>query len=128
MQSGKIWVSYNTGTLFAAAIGYFDPSAASPALQTPAVMGGWFSAPHLAADPKDTGVLVAIGSGTSGSGLASYDTAANPVNTLAGSPGGPTVCGNEQDLAVAPGGSEFAMSPSPAMMRGPPMTCTARPA
>jgi hypothetical protein len=110
VQSGKIWVSYNTGTLFAAAIGYFDPSAASPALQAPAVMGGWESAPQLAADPEDTGVLVAIGSGGSVAGLASYDTAANPVTTLAGSPSGLSVCGNEQDLAVAPGGAEFAVA------------------
>jgi YVTN family beta-propeller protein len=109
-QSGKIWVSYNTGTLFAAAIGYFDPSAASPSLQTPAVMAGWFSAPQLAADPEDTGVLVAAGSGTSTAGLASYDTAANPVTTLAGSPGAPPACSDEDDLAVAPGGSEFAVA------------------
>src|SRR5262249_37368421 len=37
-QSGKIWVSYNTGTLFQAAVGYFDPSVPSPALQAPANM------------------------------------------------------------------------------------------
>ena len=109
-QSGKIWVSYNTGTLFAAAVGYFDPSASSPALQTPAVMGGWYTAPQLAADPTDTGVLVAIGSGTSVAGLASYDTAANPVSTIAGSPGGSPVCSDERDLAVAPGGSQFAVA------------------
>ena len=110
VQSGKIWVSYNTGTLFAAAVGYFDPSASSPALQTPAVMGGWYTAPQLAADPTDTGVLVAIGSGMSVAGLASYDTAANPVSTLAGSPGESPVCSDEQDLAVAPGGSQFAVA------------------
>jgi YVTN family beta-propeller protein len=110
VQSGNIWVSYDTGAAFAAAIGFFDPSAPSPSLQTPAAMGGWSSAPQLAADPQDTGVLVAAGPGTSASGLASYDTAANPVTTLAGSPTGPAVCGNEQDLAVAPGGSEFAVA------------------
>jgi hypothetical protein len=110
VQSGKIWVSYNTGTVFAAAIGYFDPSAASPSLQTPAAMAGWSSAPQLAADPQDTGVLVAAGAGTGATGLASYDTATSPVTTLAGSPGGSSVCGNEQDLAVAPGGSEFAVA------------------
>jgi hypothetical protein len=109
VQSGEVWVSYNTGTAFAAAIGFFDPSAASPSLQSPAAMGGWQSAPQLAADPQDTGVLVAIGSGSS-SGLASYDTATDPVSTLAGSPGGNSVCGDEQDLAVAPGGSEFAVA------------------
>jgi hypothetical protein len=109
-QSGKIWVSYSTGTLFAAAIGSFDPSAASPTLQTPAAMSGWFSAPQLAADPHDTGVLVATGTGSSATGLASYDTAADPVSTLAGSPTGPSPCSNEQDLAVSPGGSEFAVA------------------
>jgi hypothetical protein len=106
-QSGKIWVSYNTGGSFAA-IGYFDPSAASPALQTPAVMSGWSSAPQIAADPQDTGVLVATGSFPNG--LASYDTAANPVTTLAGSPTGSSGCSDEQDLAVSPGGSEFAVA------------------
>jgi YVTN family beta-propeller protein len=110
VQSGKIWVSYDTGTLFAAGVGYFDPSASSPALQTPAVMGGWYAAPQIAADPTDTGVLVAIGSGTGATGLASYDTAADPVSTIAGSPGSPPVCGDEQDLAVAPGGSQFAVA------------------
>ena len=109
VQSGKVWVSYNTGTLFQAAVGYFDPLAASPSLQAPANMSGWFSAPQLAADPEDTGVLVAVGTGTSGSGLASYDTAANPVSTLAGSPGAPPVC-QEQDLAIAPGGAEFTVA------------------
>ena len=109
VQSGKIWVSYNTGTVFDAGIGYLDPSAASPSLQTPANMSGWFTAPQLAADPEDTGVLVAVGTGTSGSGLASYDTAANPVTILAGSPGAPPVC-QEQDIAVAPGGAEFAVA------------------
>jgi hypothetical protein len=107
-QSGKVWVSYNTGGAFTAAIGYFDPSAASPALQTPAVMSGWSDAPQIAADPQDTGVLVATGSFPNG--LASYDTAANPVSTLAGSPTGSSGCSDEQDLAVAPGGSEFAVA------------------
>ncbi len=109
VQSGKIWVSYNTGTAFAAAIGFFDPSAASPSLQSPAAMGGWSSAPQLAADPRDTGVLVGIGANST-TGLASYDTATDPVTTLAGSPGGKSVCGNEQDLSVAPGGAEFAVA------------------
>jgi hypothetical protein len=110
VQSGKVWVSYNnTGSLYQSGVGYFDPSAASPSLQTPANMSGWLGAPQLAADPEDTGVLVAVGTGTSGSGLASYDTAANPVTTLAGSPGTLSVCGDEQDLAVAPGGAEFAV-------------------
>jgi YVTN family beta-propeller protein len=109
VQSGKIWVSYNTGTVFAAGVGYFDPSSASPALQAPANMSGWYTAPQLAADPSDTGVLVAVGTGTSASGLASYDTAANPVATLAGSPGASPVC-QERDVAVAPGGAQFAVA------------------
>jgi YVTN family beta-propeller protein len=109
-QSGKIWVSYNNGTAFGAAIGFFDPSAASPTLQTPAAMSGWSSAPQLAVDPQDTGVLVATGPSSSPTGLASYDTAANPVTTLAGSPTEPSGCGDEQDVAVSPGGSEFAVA------------------
>ncbi len=108
-QSGKIWVSYNNGTAFGAAIGFFDPSASSSTLQTPAAMSGWSSAPQIAADPRDTGVLVATGPG-SASGLASYDTAADPVTTLAGSPTQSSGCSTEQDLAIAPGGSEFAVA------------------
>jgi hypothetical protein len=109
VQSGKIWVSYYTAT-GRAAIGFIDPSANPPALHTQAALKGWQEAPQLAADPQDTGVLVAIGPGTSSWGLASYDTATNPVTTLAGSPNRASGCGTEADLAVAPGGSEFAVA------------------
>ena len=110
VQSGKVWVSFYAATAGNAGIGYFDPSVASPALQTPAVMSGWGEPPQLASDPKDTGVLVAIGTGTSGFGLASYDTTTDPVTPRAGSPNTSPNCGNEQDLAVAPGGAEFAIA------------------
>jgi YVTN family beta-propeller protein len=111
VQSGKVWVSYNnTASLYQSGVGYFDPSAASPSLQAPANMTGWIGAPQIAADPEDTGVLVAVGTGTGGTGLASYDTAADPVSTIAGSPGSsPPIC-QEEDLAVAPGGAEFAVA------------------
>jgi hypothetical protein len=108
VQSGKIWVSYYTAT-GKAAIGFIDPSANPPALHTQAALKGWQEVPQLAADPQDTGVLVAIG-GASTVGLASYDTATNPVTTLAGSPTVPDGCSDEPDIAVAPGGSEFAVA------------------
>jgi hypothetical protein len=42
-----------------------------PAFQTQAAMGGWYAAPELAADPQDTGVLVAAEPGMSPSSVAS---------------------------------------------------------
>ncbi len=65
VQSGKVWVSYDTGTVGSAAIGDIDLSATTPAFETQAAMGGWYSAPGLAADPDDTGVLVAAEPGLS---------------------------------------------------------------
>ena len=62
LQSGKLWVSYNgtpAGSAGEGAIGDLDLSAASPALETQGPTGGWYSAPDLAADPSDTGVLAA---------------------------------------------------------------------
>ena len=106
VQSGKIWVSFDTGTPSSAGIGYFDLSVTSPTLQTPATAQGWSFAPQLAADPEDTGVLVAMGSGASWS-VATYNTATSPVTTLAA--GFPAGC-NGTDLAVAPGGAEFALA------------------
>lgn len=114
VQSGKLWVSYDTGTAGTAGIGDFDLSAASPALETQAAMGGWASPPMIAADPTDTGnVLVAIEPGTgTAAEAASYDTAADPVTARAGMSTltdlDSASCVNATDLAVLPGGARFA--------------------
>lgn len=108
-QSGKVWVSYNTGSGGQAAIGDIDLSAATPAFQTQAAMGGWSSAPDIAADPDDTGVLVAAEPGSSPSSVASYNVSADPATVTAQSTFFQN-CENEGDLAVTPGGSEFILA------------------
>ncbi len=108
VQSGKLWVSYDTGTIGSATIGDFDLSAATPALETQAAMGGWYSAPMIAADPTDAGhVLVAIQQGMDPAPAASYDTGADPVTLNAKKADLPDDCENAQDLAVVPGGAQF---------------------
>ncbi len=109
VQSGKVWVSYNTGTVGAAAIGDIDLSAKPPAFQTQAAMGGWYAAPELAADPHDTGVIVAAEPGMTPASVASYNVSVDPATVRAQSASF-TNCENQQDLAVVPGGSEFILA------------------
>lgn len=105
VQSGKVWVSYNTATVGQAAIGDIDLSAATPSFHTQANMGGWYAAPQLAADPLDSGVLIAAEPSQSPVSAASYDPTVDPVTVRAQSTLSNN-CDNEQDLAVAPGGAE----------------------
>ena len=112
VQSGELWVSYDTGTAGSSTIGDFDLSAANPALEPQTAMGGWYSAPMIAADPSDTGnVLVALEPGESPAAAASYDTSQDPVAVRAKSSelknGNQDNCDNAQDLAVVPGGGQF---------------------
>ena len=109
VQSGKVWVSYSNGTAGQAAIGDIDVAAASPVFQTQAAMGGWYSAPDLAADPQDSGVLVAAQPSSSPSTVASYSVSADPA-TATVPPTWFQNCENEQDLAVIPGGSQFILA------------------
>lgn len=109
VQSGKVWVSYDTGTVGESAIGDIDLSATSPAFQTQAAMGGWYAAPQLAADPQDTGVLVAVEPGMSPASVASYNVATDPATVTAPSTSLQN-CDNEQDVAVAPGGAQFVLA------------------
>jgi hypothetical protein len=95
VQSGKLWVTYG------GVLGDFDLS--SGTFQAGLAAGGWSS---LAADPSDTGVLIAAQQGSSPSFIAAYNTAVTPITPLAG----PSVvqdCTNENQVAVIPGGSEF---------------------
>ncbi len=108
VQSGKVWVSYNTGTS-GASIGDIDLTAAQPAFETQAAMGPWSVAPELAADPQDTGVLVAAEPAVESPAVASYDVAVDPVTVRAQS-GSFANCENLGDLAVAPGGAEFVLA------------------
>ena len=109
VQSGKVWVSYDTGSAGSAAVGDIDLSAAAPAFQTQAATGGWYSAPEIAADPHDTGVLIAVEAGQDPSAVASYSVSADPVTVTAQSSFF-QACSGPSDLAVVPGGSQFIMA------------------
>jgi YVTN family beta-propeller protein len=112
VQSGKLWVSYDTGEAGSSTIGDFDLSASNPVLEPQSAMGGWYSAPMLAADPSDAGnVLVALEPGQLPAAVASYDTSQDPVTVRAKSRelenGGQDNCDNAADLAVVSGGAQF---------------------
>jgi hypothetical protein len=108
VQSGELWVSYSIATVGQpGAIGDFDLTAAKPAFATPAAMAGWSSTPMLAADPSNTGVLVAVEPWISPAAEASYDTATNPATVLAQTTGATGICDNANDVAVIPGGGQF---------------------
>lgn len=110
VQSGKVWVSYDTGVVGQAAIGDIDLSATTPAFGTQANMGAWYSAPALAADPQDTsGVVVAVQPGIAPAEVTSYDVSVEPATVRATS----SLCAFEYDLAVVPGGSKFILPCSP---------------
>ena len=109
VQSGDVWVSYNTDTAGAAAIGDIDLTAAAPAFQAQSGMGSWVSVPELAADPKDSGTLVAVETGMTSGDLATYNTAVSPVAVMAHT-GYPGNCENPGDVAVVPGGSSFILA------------------
>jgi hypothetical protein len=109
VQSGKVWVSYDTGTAGAAAIGDIDLTANTPAFETQSAMGGWYAAPEIAADPQDTGVLVAAEPSVSPTSVASYNTTVDPATVRAQSVSFSN-CSNQRDLAVVPGGSEFILA------------------
>jgi YVTN family beta-propeller protein len=109
VQSGKLWVSYGNGHVGEAAIGDINLSADPPAFETQAAMGGWYSAPELAADPQDSGVLVASEPGQSPATVASYDVTTDPATaTVAMTP--IDNCTGQNDLAVVPGGAQVTLA------------------
>jgi hypothetical protein len=111
VQSGKLWISYDTGMAGQSSIGEIDPSAMTPTFTPQAAPGTWTSAPHLASDPSDGGFLVAVVPDQSPANAASYNTTTVPatVRAQAAEIGG-GICSNAEDLAVAPGGAEFSLA------------------
>jgi Carboxypeptidase regulatory-like domain len=107
VQSGLVWISYNDGT--AGAIGEVDPSASSPAFTAETSMGTWYSAPRLAADPSDDGVLVAGQPNDSAGEVATFNTATSPVTTLAPA-AAPSDCGFVNSMAVTAGGADVVIA------------------
>jgi hypothetical protein len=112
VQNGKLWISYDTGTVGQSSIGEIDPSAQTPTFTPQAAPGLWQTAPLLSSDPSDKGFLVAVEPGMTPTSATSYDTTtAIPVNvrtqttTLGGT--GSSACDNAIDAAVAPAGAAF---------------------
>jgi hypothetical protein len=111
VQSGKLWISYDTGQVDGSSIGEIDPAAMTPTFTPQAAPGTWTNAPHLASDPSDGGFLAAVEPGSSTSSAASYNTTAVPATVRAQTTSiGGSTCSNAADLAVAPGGAEFSLA------------------
>jgi hypothetical protein len=116
VQAGKVWVSYNTGVDGEAAIGDINLTASPPTFETQAATSGclvgqpcWYSAPELAADSDDSGVLVAMEPGQDPAEDASFDVLTDPI-TLTALDEDDIGCGDAGDLAVVPGGAEFLLA------------------
>jgi len=105
VQSGKVWVSYATATPAAAAIGDIDLSAKLPAFQAQPGLGSFYNPPELAADPQDSGFLVAAVPNLTPAPLASFNTSVDPPTVRAAL--STANCEQEEDLAVVPGGTEL---------------------
>jgi hypothetical protein len=103
VQSGKVWVSYAGSGSGSGAVGDINLSATPPAFQTQAAMGGWAAAPLLAADPSDTGVLVAADQASSPAPAVSYKVSVEPVTVNARSKGLTGCTGKIADAAIGAG-------------------------
>jgi hypothetical protein len=111
VQSGKVWVGYTptADAVTAWRIGAID-LADGGTFEAAATPGSWTSEPLLAADPDDAGVLVAVDH-ESPAEAASYKTTTDPATPLAaqGELGsGATACNYLGQVAVIPGGRQFA--------------------
>jgi hypothetical protein len=111
VQSGKVWAGYATTadavtTWQIGAINLADGGA----FEAAAAPGSWAKEPLLAADPDNTGVLVAVDH-ESPAEAASYKTTTDPATPRAAQSelgSGATACNYLAQLAVVPGGQQFA--------------------
>lgn len=107
VQSGDVWVSYDTGVLGSAAIGDIDLATGTFQAAT-AGPATWYSAPELAADPSGSGLLVAELPGISPVSTATFNTTTSPATPIASvSDLGGGACAVDAGFAVVPGGSHF---------------------
>jgi hypothetical protein len=113
VQGGKVWVSYQTaGVAPNGAIGDITPGTTASFEADPAVVpapgSSWSEAPDLAADPQDTGVVVAATAALDPTSVATFSVSGGP-SVLAGSAFF-QACENEDAIAVLPGGGQFALA------------------
>lgn len=109
VQSGKVWVSYSDGA-DQGAIGAVDLTAGT--FEPGATNSSWASPPDLAADPLDTGFLVAVQPDDTAAVAETFRTTAGSdsatqlsAQEVLGAAG--STCSSERQLAVLPGGSAF---------------------
>jgi hypothetical protein len=103
VQSGKLWVGYNTAKgAGLGAIGDFDLATPNPPfVKQPLVVGSWYYAPDLGADPSNTGKIVATQIYSNG---AVYDITTDPITLQAKSA---SLYGCGTWVYMLPGGAQF---------------------
>jgi hypothetical protein len=105
VQSGKLWVSADAGTGYA--LGDFALTAASPGFSRILPVGGE-TAPDLAADPSDQGLVVAAVPGPTLTPAVTVDAATGTILLNAPFLGPATLpCEPVEQLAVIPGTQRF---------------------
>lgn len=112
VQSGKVWVSYGTtvDAVTTTQIGAIDLPAGT--FEAAAAPGSWAHSVLLAADPDDTGVLVAVDYQSSAE-AETFHTATDPATPLAAQAelgSGGTPCNWLAQVGVMPGGQRFAVA------------------
>lgn len=124
IQSGKLWVSYDPEQVSAggAEIGYFDMSQTDPTFNDQVsgeFAGTWQQAPDLAADPSNSGVLIASGDARSDNEIASWNVAGSTPVTLVArqelDDAAGYQCGGGVQAVLPGGGSFMTTCPSPDM-------------
>lgn len=104
VQSGRLWVSYQNSGAYNG-IGAID--LANGSADWNAVTGDWVPLPPaIAADPSDTGILVASSLGETPGTLATYNVS-NPSAVSQTASSTSLNCGAASELAVVPGGKTF---------------------
>lgn len=124
IQSGKLWVSYDPEqvSVGGAQIGYFDMSQTDPTFNDQVgseLAGYWQQAPDLAADPSESGVLIASGDARSDTEVASWNVASGTPVTLVPrqelDDAAGYQCGGPVQAVLPGGGSFMTACPSPDM-------------
>jgi hypothetical protein len=111
-QSGKVWVSFNTGASNGG-IGDITPGTTSSFEADSALTpygNFWYGAPVLAADPSNGGTVVAASTGQAPPTIASFN-ASGTTPVVNASNGFFTACPSSvTDISVLPGGQQFTMA------------------
>ena len=113
VQSGKVWVSYQLGTSIGTdGIGDITPGTTASFEADPSLTPSnnfWYDAPNLAADPSNSGTIIAVDEGPSPATVLSLDTSGT-LKVLAYAHSFAGCNSSIATPAVMPGGSQFAVA------------------